>query len=582
MGPHEVWAFLTAHFGVDMAIATGFTLLTATGLSLLSPARKDAIARWLMGTEGSEESWSRSFTAIFDAIFGTRHFSLRCIATSVLASLIAVVVLWLLMGLNEGFGTRLEAAHGLGTVLLIGLFVNAAADYVSLLETRWLLGRIDRWRHPLVQALVLLVDLALTAAIIWAALWLFQQTDWYDQITGGDGEDLGEVLLVFSPFAVFFYSTFVTSVWTWVYILSTWVMRGLARLRLGRVFDVAGSPVSVLLFAAVPVIVVTGFAASAAIGALTGKDNTGLTLMDRAVCSVTRDRACLAVANLTEDEQQRLSMILAACSGGITQECWNRGEAIWESDGALAAQYWRTSCDAGEPKSCINLGVLHYEGIGMDPDAEEAARLYQQGCDSGDALGCTNLGWLHQRGIGMDPDAGEAARLYQQGCDGGHAGGCTNLGVLHANGIGVDPDAGEAARLYQLGCDGGHARGCTNLGGMHWQGIGMDPDAEEAARLYQQGCDGGDAAGCTNLGVMHDEGIGMDPDAGEAARLYQQGCDGGEAAGCYNLGLMHEFEQFGAAEFGLAQGVFQRACDLGDTAGCDRAEALNNTAETPE
>ena len=48
----------------------------------------------------------------------------------------------------------------------------------------------------------------------------------------GEGRDgLAEVVGLFSPLAVFFYSSFVTSIWTWGFILSSWLMRGLARLR---------------------------------------------------------------------------------------------------------------------------------------------------------------------------------------------------------------------------------------------------------------------------------------------------------------------------------------------------------------
>ena len=102
---------------------------------------------------------------------------------------------------------------------------------------------------------------------------------------------------------------------------------------------------------------------------------------------------------------------------------------------------------------CTNLGVLHEQGIGMDPDPAEAARLYAMGCDGGHAVGLhTTWVYLHQNGIGMDPDPAEAARLYAMGCDGGDAGGCTNLGYLHdaRHRHGPRPGRGRAALCHGL------------------------------------------------------------------------------------------------------------------------------------
>ena len=237
--PEEFWILLTGSLKTGLAISGVFFVPTATGLSLLNEDRKQAIASWLMGAKGSEESWSRSFVAIFDALFGRRHLSLRCIATSVAASLLAVVALWLLLGLGQSTQERLAEVPELGQVLLIGLMVNVVADYISLLETRWLLGHMDRFQKWWQQVLVLLADLLITGAIIWVVLWIFVSTGTYDSVLGGgDASDFGQVILLFSPLAVFFYSTFVTSIWVWVYILSTWIMRTLAQLRLARWFDI--------------------------------------------------------------------------------------------------------------------------------------------------------------------------------------------------------------------------------------------------------------------------------------------------------------------------------------------------------
>ena len=89
--------FLETNWGWAAGLAASMLGLTLLARSMLNPARKDEIALWLMGAQ-SEENWSRSFTSLFDAVFGERHLSWRCFLRSTVASLIAVVLIWLLMG----------------------------------------------------------------------------------------------------------------------------------------------------------------------------------------------------------------------------------------------------------------------------------------------------------------------------------------------------------------------------------------------------------------------------------------------------------------------------------------------------
>lgn len=128
-------AFVQANRDRAAGLAAGLAALTPLAGGLSSRARKDEIALWLMGAQ-SERNRAMGFTALFDAVFGARHFSWRCVARSALASLVAVALIWLLMGQAGAIGLRLRAELSLGALLAIALAVNVVADYVSLLETR--------------------------------------------------------------------------------------------------------------------------------------------------------------------------------------------------------------------------------------------------------------------------------------------------------------------------------------------------------------------------------------------------------------------------------------------------------------
>ncbi|MEM9012377.1 MAG: tetratricopeptide repeat protein [Pseudomonadota bacterium] len=487
----SVEAFFQANWGWAAGIAASMFGLTLFAGRLLHPTSRDEIALWLMGAQ-TEEGWSRSFISLFDAVFGERHLSWKCFVRSAIASLIAVAVIWLLMGRLGAIGPRLQAELSLGAVLALALIVNVAADYLSLLETRWLLGQMHRFRSWPVQALVLIGDLLLSGAIIWLAIYAYVSSPLYT----GEGESFAEILGVFSIFSVLFYSTFLTSVWTWAYILSTWVMRTVARLRIARLLDVEGKPVAILGLILGSVVFLGSFGASLALQ----RDADGLTAADRTLCSVFKGPVCLHVAELTAEEQAQFDLILLACEGSMTRECvdqgLDRGFGDWEIRPTIAGRLFGVACESGNARGCTALGHLHVGGIGLQPNASEAARLYARGCDGGDARGCTSLGYLHAEGIGMNPDPAEAARFFARGCDGDDARGCTNLGVLHEEGIGMDPDPAEAARLYARGCAGGNALGCINLGLLHERGIGADPDLAEAGRLYRLGCEMGEADAC--------------------------------------------------------------------------------------
>jgi TPR repeat protein len=453
--------------------------------------------------------------SLFDAVFGSDHLSLRCFLRSTVASLIAVALIWALMGNLGTLGTRLQAELSLGSLLVLALAVNVVADYVSLLETRLLLGWMPRIRSTLAQAGVLLLDLILSAAIIWLAIFAFLRSPLHE----GEVETFAEILGVFSTFSVLFYSTFLTSVWTWTYILSTWLVRAFARLRLAHWLDVENKPLLILGHALAVVVFFGALAAAAAMR----RDEDGLTAADRALCSLFQGRVCLDVAGLTVEEEARFNLVLLACGGEMSNACLQRGFAT------QAAQLWHLGCADGHLPACTNLGILYGGGIGVDADLAEAARLLRQSCDGGYARGCSHLGHLHEA---TDPQPAEAARLYRQGCDGGDAFGCIRLAFLHVSGIGMDPDPVEVVRAYRRACDLGNAWGCTQLGVQHQQGLRMDPDRAEAARLYRQGCEGGDAAGCAYLAMSLEAGW-IEADPAEAAEFWQAACAlGWEMAPC--------------------------------------------------
>lgn len=588
-----VQAFFKTNWGWATGLAGAVLALTAFAASILNADRKETIALWLMGAQ-SEENWAKSFTALFDAVFGENHLSLRCFVRSSIASLIAVGLIWALMGIGGAYDLRLQADLALGEILALALAINLLADYLSLLETRWLLGWLAKPRPLAVQVIAIVTDFLISAAIIWVAIFGITA------LLGIESDSFAEILGVFSVYSVLFYSTFLTSVWSWGFIASTWVLRLFTRGQLSRSLDVEGKPLRLLGLT----IAAAVFAGCLAIAAVLRPDDDGLTALDQSLCSVFGGEVCLGVANLTSNDERQFELTMLACGGDGLETCIDRGLSIFEVTPDEAARLWRIGCAAGASESCANLGILYVTGRGVALDAAEAARLFELGCDGGSAQGCTNLGRLNEEGLGRDIDLAASEQLYQRGCELGSAEGCTRLGALFEGGLGVDVDLERAAHFYDQACSGDNgdgctalgllyfrgrgrqidheqgvalfqaacrlndARGCYNLGYAHHMGFGAPVDVIEAARLYQLSCEAGDDMACTNLGTFFAQGVATPADPSEAARLYRISCEGGNATGCANLGSMFAVGQGMQIDLTEAARLFRLSCDGGYGHGC--------------
>jgi len=230
----------------------GLWVLFSHSEKVASPDAKKAITRWLKNVklEGTPTTWPSTFVDVFDSIFGKKHLSWHCFWRSCVASLIAVIVVTSVWGVLRpkhfaGFFVDLRILlfsdvllffYGLALVLL-----NLFPDYVSLLESRYIIRRMSAVQHSPGRILSLLaLDVVLTVSIFLAALFLFVSTVVY--YFGGTAEAvLGFYALAIDDilshgvflssergslsWGIFFYSTFFTSVWVWLYALSGLVVK---------------------------------------------------------------------------------------------------------------------------------------------------------------------------------------------------------------------------------------------------------------------------------------------------------------------------------------------------------------------
>jgi len=94
---------------------------------------------------------------------------------------------------------------------------------------------------------------------------------------------------------------------------------------------------------------------------------------------------------------------------------------------------------------------------------QHAAKLLISECEQKDALSCLDLGNLHLQGLGVSLDQGKALSYLDRACSEGVADGCTRLGMLYQEGVAVAKDALRAQELFQVGCNAGHKAACSLL-----------------------------------------------------------------------------------------------------------------------
>jgi hypothetical protein len=447
----ELLKFLASYWGFALAIAGSFYAgITWFGRHLSQDA-KDTLTLWLWGEYDS--TWSHHFCNMFDTVFGKRHLSWQCFFRSSVASVLAVVLLYVLFAEIVGvMGGRALGNLSLWQAVLFGAAINIVPDYLSLFETRWLLKRLERVRSVIGQLGVLLVDALFTGAIIWICINGFQL------IRGNTVLSVIEILALFSVFSLFFYSTFLTSVWAWIYCLSTWFMRLFSRSALRKILDVENKPVaqvalvgSALIFGAALVLTPV----------LKTDEQRQASAFDDMLCSVFAKDACPHVARLTTDDKQALEYMAKACEGGAVEHCTDTAEVYYKGDEAKAATLWRKACEGGVANGCFILGWMYAEGRGVAQDDAKAASLYRKACDGGEAKGCLNLGVMYGKGRSVTQDNAKAVLLFRQACAGGNAAACLNLGLRYGQGRGVAQDDAKALSLYRQACEMGLVSGCA-------------------------------------------------------------------------------------------------------------------------
>lgn len=266
---------IVAYLAAWLTTIGGLWFLFEKADETLAPEVRRRVSIWLVSPSHEDGPfWPNFFVLQFDRLFGSRHLSWRCFSRSVAASMVTVWIVALLWLVASPPDALIDAVGLMMGVTLMGFVFNLIPDYISLLETRFLLGKAQESRK---LPSLLMLDVVATTALAASgyALMFFLLAGPPERIT----EMMWEVVTLQSyltlrsetgdrlPVGLFFYSTFFTSVWVWLFASSRAAYRGIESMRrrgafLWRLADVEQKPFRALGLGSI-LIVTLGFIVAA-------------------------------------------------------------------------------------------------------------------------------------------------------------------------------------------------------------------------------------------------------------------------------------------------------------------------------
>jgi len=226
--------------GSYFGMAAGVWALFDRADKALNEAAKKSIAEWLQNINPTTERsrWPGQFIEIFDSVFGEKHLSWKCFFRSCLASIFSVtVVLIIYLGVGEDFilVKRPWQEKIILYMFVAGILLNLIPDYFSLLETRFLLHWLRKSASYLKSFSLMFLDILITFFIFYGTIIIYLSLS---ALTPNIDISPGifEATWVFIPYSltfsgmfpflgIYLYSTFFTSVWIWLYVLSGFLIK---------------------------------------------------------------------------------------------------------------------------------------------------------------------------------------------------------------------------------------------------------------------------------------------------------------------------------------------------------------------
>ncbi len=103
-------------------------------------------------------------------------------------------------------------------------------------------------------------------------------------------------------------------------------------------------------------------------------------------------------------------MVLITLSGPALAGFEDGVAAAKRGDYAVAYREFRPLAEAGDPQAQPNLGVMSYNGRGVERNFTEAAKWFRRAAERGVAEAQSSHGYMYQKGEGVTQDYAQSTR----------------------------------------------------------------------------------------------------------------------------------------------------------------------------
>ena len=241
MSPEAITAVFTSYLGISYGVYRIFEKLG----DAVNEDSKINTAFWLLNLNVNKQyKWDDSIIIVFEKVFTKKIWSWKSFIRSIFVSLFLSLILWsfaLLFIGDFNIDSDKDARDFLMTVFVIFTICNFVPDYVSIIETRFLLKFSKKYKLIWVDILIVIVDIILTTLIISIALLVmgdvlfsssiltgYMSLDYvektaliYELVTVGK-DNLDALSLIF---LIPLITTYITSIWIWFHFSATLLLK---------------------------------------------------------------------------------------------------------------------------------------------------------------------------------------------------------------------------------------------------------------------------------------------------------------------------------------------------------------------
>lgn len=186
---------------------------------------------------------------------------------------------------------------------------------------------------------------------------------------------------------------------------------------------------------------------------------------------------------------------MAFTFSSIAHASFNEGlKALQNGEKKKAYKIWKGLAEKGDMDSQFKLGLLYYNGDGVDRDYSKSFKWFNKAAKQGYVSAYSMLGNSYFQGQGVKTDVQEAIKWYRAGAEGGDRVAQSNLASMYIN----SDDYYNAKKWLDRASEQGHAKAKFNLAVFHEQGLATPRNELKALILYKESCKGGYFAACAD------------------------------------------------------------------------------------